>query len=161
MGVNLYLPYVLVLKAISFEALAERKQALETLRKALRLAESEDHIRPFFENRKSLTNLFDLLNERHHPGEFFKRILTIIKQDQFPSIDRTSSAQQTYLHEPLSERELEVLRFLNSHLSSTEIADELTISANTVRFHIKNIYGKLNVHRRLDAVQKAKDLRLF
>jgi LuxR family maltose regulon positive regulatory protein len=65
------------------------------------------------------------------------------------------------LIEPLSERELEVLRLLTTHLSSTEIADELVISVNTVRSHIKSIYSKLNVHSRMDAVQRAKELELL
>ena len=65
------------------------------------------------------------------------------------------------LIESLSERELEVLRFLDTRLSSTEIGEELRISANTVRFHIKNIYGKLGVHRRFDAVQKAREHQLL
>ena len=65
------------------------------------------------------------------------------------------------LVEPLSEREIDVLRLLDTHLTSTEIAEELIISVNTVRSHIKNIYGKLNVHRRLDAVHRAHDLGLL
>ena len=63
--------------------------------------------------------------------------------------------------EPLSERELEVLRLLTTHLSSTEIAEELIISANTVRSHIKHIYSKLNAHGRADAIQRAKELHLL
>jgi LuxR family maltose regulon positive regulatory protein len=54
-----------------------------------------------------------------------------------------------------------VLRLLTTHLSSTEIAEELCISANTVRFHIKNIYGKLGVHRRSDAIDRAGELGLL
>jgi LuxR family maltose regulon positive regulatory protein len=60
----------------------------------------------------------------------------------------------------LSERELEVLRLLASDLSSTEIADMLVISANTARSHIKSIYGKLNVHQRSAALERAKELGL-
>ena len=67
----------------------------------------------------------------------------------------------TELIEPLSERELEVLRFLTTHLSSTEIAEELFISVNTVRSHIKSIYGKLNVHSRKDAIQRTQELELL
>ena len=59
------------------------------------------------------------------------------------------------------EREFEVLRMLDTHLSSTEIAKALYISPNTVRFHIKNIYGKLDVHRRSDAVDRARSLGLL
>jgi LuxR family maltose regulon positive regulatory protein len=55
---------------------------------------------------------------------------------------------------------LEVLRLLNTHLSSTAIAEQLCISANTVRFHIKNVYGKLGVHSRSDAVRRARELGL-
>jgi LuxR family maltose regulon positive regulatory protein len=65
------------------------------------------------------------------------------------------------LIEPLSERELEVLRLLTTRLSSTEMAEELVLSVNTVRSHIKNIYGKLNVHSRADAVQRAEELGLL
>jgi LuxR family maltose regulon positive regulatory protein len=56
---------------------------------------------------------------------------------------------------------MEVLRLLGTHLSSTEIADTLFVSANTARFHIKNIYSKLGVHRRSDAVQRAIDVGLL
>jgi LuxR family maltose regulon positive regulatory protein len=65
------------------------------------------------------------------------------------------------LPEPLSEREMEVLQLLDTYLSSTEIAEQLCISANTVRYHIKNIYGKLDVHSRSDAVQRAQELGLL
>ena len=63
--------------------------------------------------------------------------------------------------EPLTGREMEVLRLLRTHLSSTDIAEELRISANTARFHIKNIYGKLGVHGRSDAVERARELGLL
>ena len=65
------------------------------------------------------------------------------------------------LVEPLSKRELEVLRLLTTHLSSTEMAEELYISVNTVRYHIKSIYSKLGVHRRADAVDRARKLELL
>jgi len=61
------------------------------------------------------------------------------------------------LIEPLSERELEVLRHLNGPLSTPEIAEQLVVSANTVRTHIKNIFGKLGVHGRSAAVWRAHE----
>ena len=63
--------------------------------------------------------------------------------------------------EPLSERELEVLRLLGTSLSSAEISTELNITTSTARTHIKNIYRKLDVHRRMEAVQRARDLGLI
>jgi LuxR family maltose regulon positive regulatory protein len=62
--------------------------------------------------------------------------------------------------EPLSPREVEVMELLVTSLSVPEIAEKLIISTNTVRTHIKNIYSKLGVHRRLDAIHKAKELKL-
>ncbi|HSK96933.1 MAG TPA: LuxR C-terminal-related transcriptional regulator, partial [Euzebyales bacterium] len=62
---------------------------------------------------------------------------------------------------PLSERELAVLRYLATTLSASEIGDELYISLNTVKTHIKSIYRKLDRHRRRDAVLRARELRLL
>ena len=65
------------------------------------------------------------------------------------------------LVEPLSERELEVLRLLADGLSNPEIAAALVVAVSTVHSHCKSIYGKLGVHRRWDAVQRARDLSLI
>jgi len=65
------------------------------------------------------------------------------------------------LIEPLSGREREILQHLNGPLSTPEIAGELIVSANTVRTHIKNIYGKLGVHGRSGAVRRARELALI
>jgi len=63
--------------------------------------------------------------------------------------------------EPLSERELDVLCLLNSHLAVPEIVGEMMIVPSTLRTHIRNIYLKLDVHGRLKALQKARILGLF
>ncbi|MCK4725820.1 MAG: response regulator transcription factor, partial [Anaerolineales bacterium] len=70
-------------------------------------------------------------------------------------------AQRADLVEPLSRRELEVLRLLTTSLTSTEIAAELYISVSTVRTQIKNIYSKLGVHKRLEAVQVGREIGLL
>jgi LuxR family maltose regulon positive regulatory protein len=63
--------------------------------------------------------------------------------------------------EPLSERELEVLKLLRSELSGPEIAGQLIVSVNTFRTHTKNIFNKLGVNNRRAAVRRAKELDLF
>jgi len=63
--------------------------------------------------------------------------------------------------DPLSERELEVLAFMNQGLSGPEIAKILFVSINTIKTHIKNIYSKLGVSKRFDAIQRAKDLGIL
>jgi LuxR family maltose regulon positive regulatory protein len=65
------------------------------------------------------------------------------------------------LVEPLSERELDVLHHLAEHKTNQEIARALFISVNTVKTHLKNIYGKLGVHDRREAVVKARKLDLL
>jgi LuxR family maltose regulon positive regulatory protein len=65
------------------------------------------------------------------------------------------------LVEPLTERELEILQFLNTNLSSKEIGRELYISVHTVRSHVKSIYGKLGVHSRVACVDVAEELALL
>jgi LuxR family maltose regulon positive regulatory protein len=65
------------------------------------------------------------------------------------------------LVEPLSERELDVLRLLGTDLDGPDIARELVVSLNTVRSHTKNIYGKLGVNDRRAAVRRATELDLL
>ena len=72
----------------------------------------------------------------------------------------TSTAGQP-LVEPLSERELEVLRLLRSELSGPEIARELVVALSTVRTHTKTIYSKLDVNSRRSAVKRAEELDLI
>ena len=62
------------------------------------------------------------------------------------------------LSEPLSERELEVLRLIAAGLSNREIARQLVIELSTVKWHINNLYGKLDVHSRTQAVARAREL---
>jgi LuxR family maltose regulon positive regulatory protein len=65
------------------------------------------------------------------------------------------------LPEPLTERELAVLRFLPTNLSAAEIANELLLSVHTVKMHMRNLYPKLGVHRRTDAVVRARSFGLL
>jgi LuxR family maltose regulon positive regulatory protein len=75
-----------------------------------------------------------------------------------PAVDRPSS--RSALVEPLSDREIDVLRLLRSDLSGPDIARELIVSLNTVRTHTKNIYAKLGVNNRREAVTRARELGL-
>ena len=81
--------------------------------------------------------------------------------------DRTTAPEESHRHtEPvplvqeLSEREIEVLRHLSALLTTEEIAAEMFISANTVRTHIRRIFGKFSVSRRHEAVRRARELDL-
>jgi LuxR family maltose regulon positive regulatory protein len=65
------------------------------------------------------------------------------------------------LQEPLSKSELRVLRYLPTNLPAPEIAAELFVSLNTIRTHLRNVYAKLGVHSRADAVNRARELGLL
>jgi LuxR family transcriptional regulator, maltose regulon positive regulatory protein len=65
------------------------------------------------------------------------------------------------LCEPLTDRELDVLRLLPTHLSAGEIANELSLSVHTVKAHLRSVYAKLDVHRRSEAVKRALALELL
>ena len=80
----------------------------------------------------------------------------------FPSTPATPvHSRGTDQINPLTDRELQVLRFLASSLSVGEIADELVVSVNTVRMHTKNIYSKLDAHSRIEAVEIAREIGLI
>ncbi|MET8912307.1 LuxR C-terminal-related transcriptional regulator [Micromonospora sp. NPDC004551] len=80
------------------------------------------------------------------------------RADESP--ERPSGPERT-LDEPLTERELTILRYLQSILSNVEIAGELSLSVNTVKTHVRNIYRKLDATRRREAVRRARELRLI
>ena len=71
------------------------------------------------------------------------------------------AAPSMALAEPLTGREIEVLRLLASTLTAEEIAEQLYVAPSTIRTHIKNIYAKLGVTRRLQAVERARELELM
>jgi LuxR family maltose regulon positive regulatory protein len=76
-------------------------------------------------------------------------------------IQSTINNQQSTMIEPLSERELEVLRLLGTELNGPEIAHQLTVSLSTLRTHTQNIYSKLGVNNRRAAVRRAEALDLL
>jgi ATP/maltotriose-dependent transcriptional regulator MalT len=95
--------------------------------------------------------LEDFKKESLHPGE----------EPQPPFSGRRPAFRAGLPVEPLSERELQVLRLLAAGSSNPEIAAQLYISLNTVKSHLKNIYGKLGVTRRGQATARARDLHLL
>jgi ATP/maltotriose-dependent transcriptional regulator MalT len=75
--------------------------------------------------------------------------------------DHGLPAASAALPEPLSERELEVLRLLAAGLSNQEIAEQLCVTLGTVKTHVHNIYGKLDVNSRSKAIVRSSELKLF
>ncbi len=99
------------------------------------------------------------LARQTHSSAWIRKTSQLLEQLGVGSAQPAESAVEN-LHEPLSEREIEVLRLLKSELSGPDIAKQLVVSLNTVRFHTKQIYQKLGVNSRLEAIRRAKELGL-
>ncbi len=145
-------------QALVKQALGHSEQAIARLEDALRLAAPEGYRRAFLDEGQAIVDL--LPGVRQVAPDFVNQVLG---DAHIAGVERVrSQVQHTQaLVEPLSERELEVLRLLAAGLSSTEVARELYIAVGTARTHIKNIYGKLDVHTRVESIIRAQELGLL
>ena len=145
-----------VLYAIARDECREPGRAAAALENALALAEENGHRWPFIEAGRRMEGL---LRSQIRAGTAHRAVageLIAAFEDRLPV--RRSVAP---LLEPLSDREQVILRYLPTTLSNREIASELFVSTNTVKTHLRSIYRKLDVARRRDAVDRARDLRLL
>jgi LuxR family maltose regulon positive regulatory protein len=139
---------ILVLQALVAQARRDTSSALDALRRAVVLAEPEGVVRVVTDEGPPIAALLRAL-PRHDPAYAHgRRLLAAVDGAPAP---RT-------LVDPLSDRELDVLRLLGSDLGGPDIARELSVSLNTVRTHTKSIYAKLGVNSRRAAVHQAHDL---
>jgi LuxR family maltose regulon positive regulatory protein len=156
------------LQALAQQALGDAEQALMIIERALTLAEPEGYIRLFVDEGLPMAKLLRKAARRGITPNYVNRLLTALRAEEHGS-ERTRDDQSPQppitaaplLIEPLSERELDVLRLLRTNLSGPEIAVELFVSVNTIKTHIKNIYSKLDAHSRYEAVERAKQLDIL
>jgi LuxR family maltose regulon positive regulatory protein len=153
---------ILLVQALAHEAQGNHPQALAALKRAMALAEPEGYVRIFVDEGEAMRLLIEKQSRnRDHPlSGYADKLLAAFTQP----VAAPKSAiihQKSDMIEPLSERELEVLRLLRSELSGPEIAQQLIVSLNTFRTHTKNIFNKLGVNNRRAAVQRAEELDLF
>ncbi|MGI8549684.1 MAG: LuxR C-terminal-related transcriptional regulator [Dehalococcoidia bacterium] len=155
---------ILVLQALAHQVHGDLPAALRSLERALRLAEPEGYIRMFVDEGPPIAHLLREAAARGIlPAYTDKLLAACATREQRSAGDAplpTSSASQPLI-EPLSRRELEVLRLLKTELSGPEIADALVVALSTVRAHTKRIYGKLDVTNRRAAVKRAAELDLI
>ena len=136
-------------------AAGSSQTGLDYLADALRMAEPEGYVRTFTDAGLGLIPILrDAAQQGITPG-YVKRILT--SMDTHPS---APASTRSMLVEPLSEREIEVLRLVTAGLSNREIAGKLFISPGTAKTHVHNLYGKLGVRSRIQAAARAKELGL-
>jgi LuxR family transcriptional regulator, maltose regulon positive regulatory protein len=145
---------ILVLQALARRAQDDVPAALASLQRALTLAEPEGYVRIFADEGPPMATLLRAAAKQGSAPGYVRRLLAAVNETG----DGTPASQG--LIEPLSERELDVLRLLGTDLGGPEIARELVVSLNTVRTHTKNIYAKLGVNNRRAAVRRARELDL-
>jgi LuxR family maltose regulon positive regulatory protein len=157
---NSFILKILALQSLTEWMMGEREEALQCLRQAIILAEPEGYVRPFINLGPQMADVLHYAVSKGICSRYSTMLLEALAAE--PSVDATQVAtSRAALEEPLSERELQVLKLLNSDLSTPEIAQELVVAVSTVRSHVKNIYSKLDVHSRIEAIDRARELNLL
>jgi LuxR family transcriptional regulator, maltose regulon positive regulatory protein len=144
-----------MIAACAWMELGDRQASEAAVEQALALAEPDRLVYPFV-----LAPGRELL-ERHPRHATAHAALLIHLLDILQTGFAAAPSGAVELAEPLSPSELRVLGYMPSNLSSPEIADEMILSVNTVKTHLRHIYGKLRAHNRSEAVRIARELGLL
>lgn len=147
---------ILILQALTFQGKKETEQALAALEKALALAQPEGYVRSFLDEGEAITRLLCQAQSRQ-VGTGYAAVL-------LSGIEKTSGMTQPSMQllvEPLTTREVEILKLIEAGRSNLDIAGQLVISIATVKRHISNIYAKLGVESRTQALAIGKELKIL
>ena len=131
-------------------------RALVALERALSLAQPEGFVRIFLDEGEAMTRLLCLVKSRQAGTGYATELLAMVDK-----ISGMTKPSMQLLIEPLTRRELEVFRLIEAGCSNLEISEQLVLSITTVKRHISNIYGKLGVKSRTQAIAIGKELKLF
>ena len=146
---------ILVLQALAHHLNGDIPAALVPLERAMTLSEPEGYVRTFVDEGPPMAVILEAAAKRGVAPTYVRELLTAFG----PSEDRRPIKQA--LIEPLSERELDVLRLLATDLDGPAIASQLVVSLSTIRSHTKSIYAKLGVNNRRAAVRRGEELDLM
>jgi LuxR family maltose regulon positive regulatory protein len=155
--------YQRILLACGRRSLGDEPGARDELKRAIQLGEPEGYIRPFVSGGEPIAILLrQMLSEYGSPGPRAEYILRIL--EAFPQVKPAHPSlegQHPALLAPLTPREMDVLRLLSEGLSNREIAERLYLSPNTLRVYTTNLYSKMDVHNRTQAVTRAQTFGLI
>ncbi len=160
---------IMVLQALASYRLGRLEAALETLERVVAMATPGGSIRPFVEPGRPMADLLQKLAEKNVAVDYVTTLLAAFRDVEAESLpDALASKPVTVpptrpqpLIDPLTNRELDVLELLAQRFQNKEIAEKLFISDGTVKAHLKNIYQKLSVSKRREAVEKAKEIGIL
>ncbi len=155
---------ILILQSLAHQIQEDIPAALTPLEHALKLAEPEGYMRIILAEGSSMAELIGEIDSRGILPNYTRKLLSAFKLEDQGLDEKTppfAASASSSLIEPLSQRELDLLRLFKTELSGPEIAQELVIALSTVRTHTKSIYNKLNVNSRRGAVKRALELGLI
>jgi len=151
-----------ILRAMALQAQDSIPQAMAALERALEMARPEGHVRIFVDEGAPVAQLLRHALAQRMAPHYVRKLLAAFDVPQHETLEeRPSFSPAQPLIEPLTERELEVLRLVAVGLSNREVADRLIITVGTAKRHVSNIYAKLGVHNRVQAVAQARELHLL
>ena len=145
---------VLILLAYCYSSLGDKSSAILSLQRALLIARYTGHCRLFLDLGQPILDLLEDIVQAGHHAEYARELLE--HQDN-PS----TYAMPVELSNPLTPREIDILRLLTDGYSNPEMSRYFELSVSTVRWHVKNIYRKLDVNNRTRATVRARDLGLI
>ncbi len=152
---------VMVLQAVALQAHAEKDKAVQLLCDALALAEPGGFIRLFVDEGIPMAQLLSEAVAHGMMPDYIGKLLAVYEAEEQKSEDTSYRPLAQPLIEPLSHRELEVLHLMAQGLSNQEMSERLFLALSTVKGHNRNIFGKLQVQRRTEAVARARELGLL
>jgi LuxR family maltose regulon positive regulatory protein len=165
---------LLALQALLHDSQNNKPAALKTLTEALALAEPGGFIRLFVDLSSRMADLLKRLQKQNVAVDYIEELLAAIRDDEHRPVPDATDQNSSSPHHPLSpptpsqplvdpltNRELDVLELLTQRFQNKEIAEKLFISPETVKKHLNNIYGKLSVSDRRQAISKAMDLGIL
>jgi LuxR family maltose regulon positive regulatory protein len=148
-------------RALQALALPEPDEALVALAEALAMAEPEGYVRTFVDAGRPMAAFLRRAVAMGVEPDYAARLLAAFDEGGKEGTPDSAGLAQSALAEPLTEREIDVLNLLTEGRTNREIAQALYVSVNTVKTHLKNVYGKLEVSNRRDAVVRARKLGLI
>jgi LuxR family maltose regulon positive regulatory protein len=152
---------ILTLQALARQTQGDLPAALASLERALKLAEPEGYIRIFVDEGAPMAQLLSEAVARGIMPDYTGKLMAAFEVEERKSEDKSYLPPAQPLIEPLSQRELEVLQLMAQGLSNREIGEQLFLALSTVKGHNRNIFDKLQVQRRTEAVARARELGLL
>jgi LuxR family maltose regulon positive regulatory protein len=152
---------ILMLQALAHEVQGDSSTALVPLERALSLAEPEGYVRVFVDEGRPMAQLLSEAAAHGIMPAYTTKLLAVLESEEHKSEEGSHRFPTESVVEPLSQRELEVLRLIARGLSNREISQRLFLALSTVKGHNRIIFSKLMVQRRTEAVARARELGLL